>query len=214
MSTDSGSIRPLSFAGAKPTVPEVTGRGRHRLRASVLVAVLCAACGGGGETRQRSRHAPRRRAMRSSARAQPISTPAAPATTTTTTAAPRRAPGFADGVPAPHVVDRGRDYVAIARSLVAYGRWLEWHDPDPALVDARTQQLSDLAQGMARPSCELHSRREHIEEVDAAPSTSRSCRCSRRACRSSSPSTRAPRRRRARRVGSSTMSARPRSTTS
>jgi hypothetical protein len=137
----------------------------------LLVAALCAACGGGGEskTAQRARAASARDAV--VARAQPISTQAAPATksTTTTTAAPRRVPGFADGEPAPHVIDRGGDYVAIARSLVAYGRWLQWHDPDPALVDRAYEQLSDLAKSMAKTVVQLHNRRERIEEVVRAP---------------------------------------------
>ena len=48
-------------------------------------------------------------------------------------------------MPAPIIEDRGADPIAIARSLLDYGRWLEWHHPDAALVarapdDAKTIQ--------------------------------------------------------------------------
>ena len=90
-------------------------------------------------------------------------------TTTTSTTVPRPAPGLADGVPAPRVNDRGTDYVAIARSLVDYGRWLEWHHPDSALVERAYEQYSDLAKSMKTALVELRSRRERIQEVDRAP---------------------------------------------
>lgn len=162
----------MSAWGAKPTVPGVTGRGRHRLVASLLVAALCAACGGGGETKtaERARATPARDAV--VARARPTTTQAATTTTTMptpTTVPPRPANGFADGVPAPRVIDRGTDYVAIARSLVEYRRWLEWHDPDPALVDRAFEQYSDLAKGETSAVLQLRSRRERIQEIDRAP---------------------------------------------
>ncbi len=91
-------------------------------------------------------------------------------TTPATTSVPRRpAPGLADGVPAPRVTDRGDDRVAIARSLVEYGRWLEWHDPDPALVDHAYAPNSALAKSMTKAVVELRSRRERIQEVDRSP---------------------------------------------
>ena len=91
-------------------------------------------------------------------------------TTPTTTSVPRRpAPGLADGVPAPRVTEAGDDRVAIARSLVEYGRWLEWHDPDPALVDHAYAPDSALANSMTKAIVELRSRRERIQEVDRSP---------------------------------------------
>lgn len=79
---------------------EVTIRGRHRLAASMLLASMGTACGGGAGTNSA--------AGRSTA---PRSAPAS--TTTTATTAARK------------VIDRGDDYVAIARSLLLFDRWFE-----------------------------------------------------------------------------------------
>ena len=92
---------------------------------------------------------------------RPVPTPTAP---------PRgAATGFADGVPSPAVVDRGGAHVAIAQSLAEYGRWLEWHDPDPALVDRAYAPNSALARNMKRHLGELRGVRRRVQEVDGAP---------------------------------------------
>jgi hypothetical protein len=67
------------------------------------------------------------------------------------------------------VIDRGTDHVAIARSLAEYGRWLEWHDPDAALVNRAYVPNSALAHAMVRGVTEMARTRKRVEEVDAAP---------------------------------------------
>jgi hypothetical protein len=67
-------------------------------------------------------------------------TPAtAPATAVTPTPTNRRSAAafsFDHSVPPPALVDTGTDYVAIAKSVEAYGNWLGAHRPDPTLVPA------------------------------------------------------------------------------
>ena len=93
------------------TVPEVTIRGRHRLVASMLLAAMGTACGGGA-----THHS----------------------TSPVITAVHRVASAPVKAVAPPAIIDRGGDHVAIARSLLLFGRWLEWHPPDPASVAGRT----------------------------------------------------------------------------
>ena len=75
----------------------------------------------------------------------------------------------AGGVAAPRIVDRGGDHVAVARSLVEYGRWLEWHDPDPALVERAYAPAGVLARNMRAAVAEMRRTHEHIVEVDSEP---------------------------------------------
>jgi hypothetical protein len=93
----------------------------------------------------------------------------APTSQPTTTVHSRSATAFSDGVRPPVVIDRGVDRVAIARSLAAYGRWLEWHDPDPALVERAYAPRSGLARSMAKAAAEMRLWHERIQEVDRAP---------------------------------------------
>jgi hypothetical protein len=129
----------------------------------VLALALFTACGGGGGAVIRAERprvtSPRRR---SAPRAKPTST-------TTSTALPRATAHLSDGVPPPAVVDRGADHVAIARSLAAYGNWLEWHDPDPALVERAYAPNSDLAVGEKHVVVEMQRQHKRIQELDAAP---------------------------------------------
>jgi len=53
-------------------------------------------------------------------------------TTTTSTTVPVYS--FDGSVPPPKLVNTGTNYVAILRSLSAYGNWLAAHRPDPTLV--------------------------------------------------------------------------------
>jgi hypothetical protein len=99
---------------------------------------------------------------------------ASPAGSTTSTAPRPNRPrptisSTSDGVAPPSVLDRGTDHVAIARSLALYGRWLEWHDPDPRLVDRAYAPGSAFARDMSRTVTEMTRLRERIEEVDRAP---------------------------------------------
>jgi hypothetical protein len=74
-----------------------------------------------------------------------------------------------DGVSPPPVIDRGADHVAVVRSLIEYGRWMEWHDPDPALVTRAYAPRSDLARGITREVNAMRSVRNRVVEVDTAP---------------------------------------------
>jgi hypothetical protein len=58
------------------------------------------------------------------------------ATASTTTVAPAATPEFSfdESVPPPKLVNTGTDYVAILKSLGAYGNWLAAHRPEPARV--------------------------------------------------------------------------------
>jgi hypothetical protein len=53
--------------------------------------------------------------------------------------------------------------------LAGYGRWLEWHDPDPALVNRAYAPESALARSMAKAAAEMGLWHERVEEVDRAP---------------------------------------------
>jgi hypothetical protein len=74
-----------------------------------------------------------------------------------------------DRAPAPRIIDRGSDHVAIARSLLDYGRWLEWHHPDAALVTRAYARGSKLAHGIAADVTAMVGANERITEVDRAP---------------------------------------------
>jgi hypothetical protein len=74
-----------------------------------------------------------------------------------------------DGSAAPKVVDRGAGSVAIARSLLLYGRWLEWHDPDPALVQRAYAAGSPPARVVDHDVVMLRRTGRRLIEVDRAP---------------------------------------------
>ena len=72
-------------------------------------------------------------------------------------------------VPRPPTEDRGSNYVAIARSLVLYGRRLETNCPDAALVNRAYAPGSALARGMAAVCHAMHREQRYIVEVDREP---------------------------------------------
>ena len=113
----------------------------------MLLAATGAACGGGATENSTARSsAPEP----SGANARSTSKPAV-----------HRAP--------PPVIDRGTDFVGITRSLVLYVRWLEWHHPDPSLVE-RVYQLGSPAERVAsKHVTELRRIGAHIVEADTAP---------------------------------------------
>jgi hypothetical protein len=113
----------------------------------VLLAATSAACGGGatGNSTARSSAPDPRRSNALSA------------------------PKSAAFRPAPPVIDRGRDFVAITRSLVLYVRWLEWHHPDPSLVTRVYQVGSPPERVASKHVTELRRVGAHIVEADAAP---------------------------------------------
>ncbi len=85
-------------------------------------AVFAGACGGAG-----SKSTGTKPAHPGVVLTTPTSRP--PSTTTTVPAY-----SFDDSVPPPRLINTGTDYVAILKSLSAYGNWLAAHHPDPALV--------------------------------------------------------------------------------
>ena len=69
----------------------------------------------------------------------------------------------------PKVVDHGDDFVGIVTSLVLFARWMEWHNPDPALV-ARVFDIGSPAERVAsKRVAEMHRVGAHVVEVDDAP---------------------------------------------
>lgn len=114
----------------------------------MLLAAMGTACGGGAGT-----------SSLGSTVADPIAQRSAPATATTTAVA----------LAQPKVVDHGDDLVAIASSLVLFGRWMEWHNPDPKLV-ARVYDVGSPAERVvSKYVTEMHRTGAHVVEVDDAP---------------------------------------------
>lgn len=130
----------------------------------MLVAALGTACGGGGTNKDVH---PRATEPRRVVASRPATTTTRGAWTTTTVLRARSA--LFDGVPPPPVLDRGTDHVAITRSLLAYGRWLEWHHPDPSLVTRAYAPGGELADRVARKVTRLLREGKRIVEVDRAP---------------------------------------------
>ncbi len=125
----------------------MTKWGRHRTAiGALLVATATVACG-----------APQ----------APVSTPRAAAPATPAASAPASAARV--DARAPTVVDRGAEPVAIVRSLLRFGRWLEGEHPDPALVDRAYAWGTDLARGVRAQVTTLRRTGRRVIEVDAAP---------------------------------------------
>jgi hypothetical protein len=96
-------------------VTDVGRRGISALVAAGLTLCGCHSSGGSG--------------------AAPAQLPASSTTVpraTTTTSTPDFS--FDDSVPPPKLINTGTDYVAILKSLEAYGNWTAAHRPDPRLV--------------------------------------------------------------------------------
>ena len=121
----------------------------------MLVAALGTACGGGG-AENKDVH-PRATEPR----------PAVAARSRSATSATRLPASRAEAPPA--VVDHGEDVRAITLSLLDFGRWLEWHRPEPALVELAYARGSELARGIATVVARLRRTGEHIVEVDTDP---------------------------------------------
>jgi len=118
----------------------------------MLLAAMGTACGGGAGTHSKGERT--------------TSHPGGPATTRAV-AVPSTP--TAEGVPEPNVIDRGDDFVAVASSLVLFVRWLEWHDPDPALVERAYQAGSPPERVASEHVKALLRTGEHIVEADGAP---------------------------------------------
>jgi hypothetical protein len=119
----------------------MTRRGRRRF-ACALLTVPLAACSSGEADRS---------PLRAGAR------DARPGTTTRAV----------DSAPA--ILDRGPDPVAIVRSLLLFGRWIEAARPDPSLVPRAYAPASGLARGMVAVCHAMRRERRRIVEVDRAP---------------------------------------------
>ena len=116
----------------------------------MLLAAMGTACGGGAGT-----------SSSGSTVVGPTARRSAPATSTTATTTAALAP--------PKVVDHGDDSVAIASSLLLFGRWMKWHDPDPKLV-ARVYDVGSPAERVvSKYVTEMHRIGAHVVEVDDAP---------------------------------------------
>jgi hypothetical protein len=126
----------------------------------LLVFALGTACGGGG-------------GESSVRRPRAISSPrvtGAPRSQSTASSSPRSSRStVSDGIAPPAVTDRGAGRIVVVRSLVEYGRWLEWHDPDSALVDRAYAARSALAESMVRGVNEMRLVHKRVVEVDRAP---------------------------------------------
>jgi hypothetical protein len=125
--------------------------------AVLLVALLGTACSGGGETKSTAIASVPGATVAAVAPGDSRPAPTHGSTTTTTIAA------------APLVIDRGRDVGEVARSLLRYGRFLEWHRPEAALVDRAYETGGPLARLIAKQVATLRRNRWHIVEVDSAP---------------------------------------------
>ena len=140
----------------------MTGRVRHRLVASVLVAALGTACGGEGANKEVH---PRATEPRQVTAPRPI----ASSTTTTSTTKPPVRSADESGVRPPPVIDHGTDHVAITRSLLIYARWLDAHDPDQALLTRAYQQGSAMARSVASDWVTMRRKHWRIIEIDRSP---------------------------------------------
>ena len=102
------------------------------------IVVIASACSGHSattrapttETTRTSKSAPRAATTATTVRPRSTTT----ATTPSVTPTPTPEFSFDDSVPPPKLVNTGTDYVAILKSLGAYGNWLAAHRPDPARV--------------------------------------------------------------------------------
>ena len=68
----------------------------------------------------------------------------------------------------PAIIDRGNDYISIASSLVLFVRWLEWHNPDPGLVESAYQLGSPPERVASEHVTELRRTGARIVEADRA----------------------------------------------
>jgi hypothetical protein len=100
--------------------------------------------------------------------------PVAPTTalrTTTTTSTP--AFSFDDSVPPPKLINTGTNYVAILKSLEAYGNWLAAHHPDPHLAEGFVAAGTHLSDSYVALLSTLRDKRQRLVETVGAPDTYR-----------------------------------------
>jgi hypothetical protein len=102
---------------------------------------------------------------------------AAPTTPTTrrvmTTTVPTTVPAYSfdDSVPPPKLINTGTDYVAILKSLSAYGNWLAAHRPDPALVSDIVAPGTRQHELFTRDLMRLRDSNKRAVELLGAPTT-------------------------------------------
>jgi hypothetical protein len=103
----------------------------------------------------------------------PVSAPSA----TTTTVRPHPAAitptpdfSFDDSVPPPKLVNTGKNYVAILKSLEAYGNWAAAHHPDPALVATNTARGTKVFDAFVGDLTRLRKTRQRLIETLGEPS--------------------------------------------
>jgi hypothetical protein len=126
--------------------------GKKRAALLVAGALLVGACGG---TKSASTDGP--------SAASPTTHRAHP--TTTTTVSPPYS--FDDSVPPPPLVNTGTNYIAILKSLEAYGDWTTAHRPDPTLVSRFVAAGTKLYDAYLRTLTKLrHSSQRFVELRD------------------------------------------------
>ncbi len=86
---------------------------------------------------------------------------------TTTTSTPEFS--FDDSVPPPKLVNTGTNYVAILKSLEAYGNWTAAHRPDPSLPKGFVSGGTDLMNGYTKLLTMLHNKSQRFVERIGAP---------------------------------------------
>jgi hypothetical protein len=92
-------------------------------------------------------------------------------TTTTPTTVPTFS--FDDSVPPPKLVNTGTDYVAILKSLEAYGNWIGAHRPDPRLAQTTVARGTALLDAYVHDITVLrHGEKREVETLSAPTSYS------------------------------------------
>jgi hypothetical protein len=86
---------------------------------------------------------------------------------TTTTSTPDFS--FDDSVPPPKLVNTGKNYVAILKSLEAYGSWTIAHRPDPALLNGFVASGTKLREAYVKLFTSLSNESQRFVEVLDGP---------------------------------------------
>jgi hypothetical protein len=95
------------------------------------------------------------------------STSVAPVRTTTTTTTPEFS--FDDSVPPPKLINTGKNYVAILKSLESYGNWTASHRPDPELATGFVAGGTKLFASYARVLSSLRDKEQRVVEETSGP---------------------------------------------
>ena len=142
------------FSGSDPYGGDVGKRAGIVLVAGIAALTACS----GSTTAESSPAAP--------ASGPTSSTTALPKATTTTTTPEF---SFDDSVPPPKLVNTGTNYVAILKSLEAYGNWAGSHRPDPELVRGFVAGGTNLLDAYVRTFTILRDKSQRFVERLSGP---------------------------------------------